>query len=151
MKKRWMILSAVLVVLFQGVLTSQYAQDVATDAEKANQLRHAFAISVLRTLGTAEVTEHSTYGSYSPWQTLVAHYSEYFDKFIAMHRQLLTGAHFADPPEILPGWNLRMNIHIDGQGYDVLLRDITDEKCGYAALTDENGVIRQSKAIDCKI
>jgi hypothetical protein len=54
-------------------------------------------------------------------------------------------------PEILPGWNLRLNVHSDGQGYDVLLRDLTDDKCGYAAPTDESGVIRQRKAIDCEI
>jgi len=33
----------------------------------------------------------------------------------------------------------------------VLLRDLTDDKCSYAALTDESGLIRQSKAIDCEI
>jgi hypothetical protein len=151
MKKRWTILSAVLLILFQGFLPSQYAQDIPTDAGKADQLRHQFAVSLLRTLNTAEAVEQSTYGSYSPWQTLIAHHSEYFDQFVAMHRQRLAGAHFADPPEILPGWNLRMNIHIDGQGYDVVLQDMTDKKCGYAAVTDEEVVIRQGKWIDCGI
>ena len=47
--------------------------------------------------------------------------------------------------------NLRLSVHADSQGYDVLLRDTTDEKCDHAALTDESGVIRQSKAIDCEI
>jgi len=50
-------------------------------------------------------------------------------------------------------------VRSDGQGYDLLLIDMTDEKCGYAVLTDEDGVIRQSKAIwwgwfriaDCEI
>jgi hypothetical protein len=32
-----------------------------------------------------------------------------------------------------------------------MLKDTTDEKCGYAALTDENWLIRQSKVIDCQI
>ena len=72
------------------------------------------------------------------WKTLVSGQPKYF-------------GHFSDAPEILPGWNLRLNVHTDGQGYDVLLRDLMDEKCGYAALTDERGVIRQSKAIDCEI
>jgi len=62
-------------------------------------------------------------------------------------RHILPAIQFNDPPEILPGWNLRLNLHSDGQGYDLLVRDMTDEKCGYAVLTDENGVIRQSKAI----
>jgi hypothetical protein len=68
-----------------------------------------------------------------------------------MHGLQKANEHFSDLPEILPGWNLRLNVHIDGQGYDLLLRDMKDEKCGYAALTDESGVIRQSKAINCNI
>ena len=95
--------------------------------------------------------EHSTYGSYAPWRTLVAHHAEYFDQFTALHRQQLPDGHFRDSPEIAPGWNLRMNLHADGEGYEVLLRDRTDKKCGYAAVTDENGVIRQSKTIECDI
>jgi hypothetical protein len=58
---------------------------------------------------------------------------------------------FGDMPEILPGWSLRFNVHADGQGYDVRLQSLTDKTCWYAALTDESGVIRQSKAIDCEI
>ena len=41
-------------------------------------------------------------------------------------------------------------MHADGQGYDVLLQDLTDKKCGYAAVTDEYVVIRQSKTINCE-
>jgi hypothetical protein len=85
------------------------------------------------------------------WQTLLSKHPKYFNKFLAINGPQQSNLHFADAPEILPGWNLRLNVHPDGQGYDVLLRDMTDEKCGYAALTDESGVIRQSKAIDCEI
>jgi len=151
MKKNQVFLSTVLLVLFLGVLTSQNAQDAPVGAEKSDRLRHQFAVTLLRTLNTAEAVEHSTYGLYAPWQTLVAHHTEYFDQFIALHRQQLPYRRFGDSPEIAPGWNLRMNMHADGGGYEVLLRDLTDKKCGYAAVTDENGVIRQGKAIDCDI
>jgi len=151
MKKNQVILSAVLLVLFFGVLTSQNAQDVPTGVEKPDQLRHRFAVRLLQTINTAEAVDQMKFGSYSPWQTLVAHHAEYFDQFIAAHRHELPDAHFADPPEIVPGWNLRMNMHADGQGYDALLRDMTDEKCGYAAVTDEDAVIWQSKVINCDI
>jgi hypothetical protein len=63
----------------------------------------------------------------------------------------LATAKFAATPEILPGRSLRLNLTADGQAYDLLLEDTTDKVCGYAALTDERGVIRQSKAIDCDI
>ena len=32
-----------------------------------------------------------------------------------------------------------------------MLKAMTDEKCGYAALSDESGLMRQSKVIDCQI
>jgi hypothetical protein len=151
MNKNQVILSTVLLVLFLRVLTSQDALDVPTGAENSDRLRHQFAVSLLRTMNTAEAVEHSTYGSYARWQTLVAHHAEYFGQFIALHRRQLPDAHFADSLEIVPGWNLRMNMHADGQGYEVLLEDMTDKKCGYAAVTNENAVIRQSKTINCDV
>ena len=66
----------------------------------------------------------------SSWPILLAHYQQEFDQFLAMHRQELRNARFTDAPEILPGWNLRLNIHADGQGYDLLLQDMTDKGAG---------------------
>jgi hypothetical protein len=151
MKKSWFTPTGILLTLFLSVATSQNAQDVPSDGGKSHQLRRQLAISLLRQVNTAEVVEESTYGSFSSWQTLQAHHAPYFSKFIAMHRQELPNMNFADPPEILPGWSLRLNVHADGQGYDLLLQDMTDKKCGYAAVTDENVIIRQSKWIDCEI
>jgi hypothetical protein len=61
----------------------------------------------------------------------------------------LAGAHFAKQPEILPGWTLRLDVTDGGKGYSLLLEDTTDTTCGYAAVTEERGVIRQNKTIDC--
>jgi hypothetical protein len=63
----------------------------------------------------------------------------------------LAAVHFSKGPEILSGWTLRLNLTNDGRGYDLLLEDTVNRACGYAAVTDERGVIRQSKAIDCEI
>lgn len=52
---------------------------------------------------------------------------------------------------VVPGWGLRLNLSSDGKAYDLLLEDTTDEKCGCAAITDERGIIRQGKTIDCSI
>ena len=109
------------------------------------------AVSSVRTINTAEVTYRHENTSFAIWQTLISSQPKYFDQFLARYGSEKANPHFSDAPEILPGWNLRLNVHSDGQGYDILLRDITDEKCGYAALTDESGVIRQSKAIDCQL
>ena len=156
--KKWGILTSLLLVLLV-VQTPQFAQNTSTDPGTAH--RHELAIGLLRTIGTAEVTYHIKNGSYPTWQTLLSSYPKQFDEFLARHKganfevgvtlHILPPIQFNNPPEILPGWNLRLNVHSDGQGYDLLLTDMTDEKCGYAVLTDENGVIRQSKAIDCEI
>jgi len=151
MNKHRVILSTVLLVLFLGLLTSQFAQGTPTRPEKADQARRQVAIGLLRTINTAEVTYHDTNRQFVMWQILLSEHPKYFDKFLAIRGLQQSNLDFADAPEILPGWNLRLNVHPDGQGYDVLLRDMTDEKCGYAALTDESGVIRQSNAIDCEI
>jgi hypothetical protein len=159
--KKWGILTSLLLVLL-AVQTPQFGQDTSTDPGKAHW--HQFAINLLRTVNTAEATYHIENGSYATWQTLLSSEPKYFDDFLARNRLIKfvyrgenvprdVGLKITlhDPPQILPGWNLRLNVHSDGQGYDLLLTDRTDEKCGYAVLTDEHGVIRQSKAIGCEI
>lgn len=151
MNKHCIRLSAILFVSFLGILTPQFAQDAPVGPTEADKARRMIAVSLLRTINTAEVTYHSKNGSFVIWQTLLLDQPKHFDKFLAMHGLQQANVRFGDTPEILPGWDLRLNVHADGLGYDVLLGDKTDKKCGYAALTNESGVIRQSKALDCEI
>jgi hypothetical protein len=53
--------------------------------------------------------------------------------------------------EIVPGWKLRLTISNDGKSYDALVEDATDAKCGYAGVTDERSIIRESEFISCKM
>jgi hypothetical protein len=53
--------------------------------------------------------------------------------------------------EILPGWKLRLTLSKDASAYDLLLEDVTDPKCGYAVISDERGLIRQGRSIDCSL
>jgi hypothetical protein len=115
--------------------------------QKPHLERRGHAVGLLRTINTAEVGELSNYGSYASWQTLLAHQPKYFDKFLAMNYAQEAKLHFADMPEVLPGWTLRFNVHADGQGYDVRLQDMADKLYGYAALTDESGLIRQGEPL----
>lgn len=151
MRKHRVILSAVLLVLFLGMQTPQFARDIPARLAQVELERRTVAIGLLRTINTAEAKYRAEHGSFVVWKTLVSENQKYFDGWLAMYGLQKANEHFSDAPEILPGWNLRLNVHVDGQGYDLLLRDLMDEKCGYAALTDESGVIRQSKAIDCNI
>ncbi|HEY4740558.1 MAG TPA: hypothetical protein VIH76_08195 [Candidatus Acidoferrales bacterium] len=113
--------------------------------------RNSFAVGVLRVINTAELKYRQRNKVYASWSVLVT--SEEFTSldraWAAPQNSQLATAHFSDGPEILPGWALRLNLTADKQGYDILLEDTTDTDCGYAALTDERGLIRQSKAIGC--
>jgi len=65
--------------------------------------------------------ERDKYGSYGSWRTLLEHQQEYLNPWIGKFYSADANVHFGDTPEILPGWNLRLNVHTDGQGYDLLL------------------------------
>jgi hypothetical protein len=147
------IMLTVIVLVFLGVATSQSAQDVPAVVNKPDQARHATAVGLLRQINTAEVVDLSTYGSFSTWDVLMAHNQQYFDDFAAMgvHKQQIPNSHLAEPPEIMPGWNLRLNVHSDGQGYDLMLQDMTDKKCAFALFTNETAVIWESRAIGCPV
>jgi hypothetical protein len=150
-KRRGGILVSALVALL-SIQTQQFAQDSPKDPASADHARRAMAIGLLRTINTAEVSYRQKNGSFATWQTLLSSEAKLFDGFLTIAtRRGNPNLRFADLPEVLPGWNLRLNLHSDGQGFDVMLKDVTDEKCGYAALSDESGLIRQSKVIDCQI
>src|SRR5260370_40636569 len=78
MRKHPVISSVLLLGLFLGVLTPQFAQDVVTNPPSPHPERHAFAVSLLRTINTAEVVELYKYDSYPSWETLLAHNAELY-------------------------------------------------------------------------
>jgi hypothetical protein len=53
----------------------------------------------------------------------------------------LAGIHLLPRPEILEGWALRLDL--TSSGYDALLEYTADKASGYAAETDERGLIRE--------
>jgi hypothetical protein len=146
------LMKRVIVVLFCASLgiglgaavphqASKFSQNAAT-GETANGER-ATLVGLVRTINTAEASEFIQYGSYSSWQTLLAHDSYYLNSWLTRF-YLQKGAHFAEAPEILPGWNLRLNVLPDGTGFVLVLEDAND-KTGFAALNDERGIIRLCK------
>jgi hypothetical protein len=146
MKKHRVILSSVLLVWTLGTSAPQLAQDATSGVEPTSQQgsNHALALGFLRTINAAEVGDFSKYGSYSSWQTLLAHEPEYLNAWLATYYSQKPNVHFGDLPEVLPGLRLRLSVHTDGLGYDVLVEDATD-KNGYAGLSDERGMIRECK------
>jgi hypothetical protein len=151
MRTRIVFLGVVVAAMTLGAAIPQYGQKVAVPASDAENARHMLAISILRWINAAEAG-YPWHGSYVTWDDLLAskEFAEYEKECLAILPEL-GAAHFSKGSEILPGWTLRLNLTNNGKGYDVLLEDTMDKACGYAAVTDERGVIRQSKAIDCPI
>jgi hypothetical protein len=146
-KKHSLILNTFLLVLFLGLARPQFAQDPSSSAEKSDEeARHrALLMGLVREINTLEVGELSKYGSYSSWETLLAHKPEHLNRWLATFYPEDVGLRFGDTPEILTGFSLRFNVRADGQGYDMRLQDTTDKKSGYAAFSDEGGAIWQGE------
>jgi hypothetical protein len=152
-KKLRIILTTVLLILALGTLASQFAQDaskselrslVLTGPKEPDMEKRATILGIVRTINTVEVTDFSQYGSYESWRTLRERHLGDLDGWLSRFYPSKANVHFGDMPEILPGWGLRLNVNADGQGYVLVLEDTTD-KTGYAALSDERGVIRECK------
>ncbi|HKN75471.1 MAG TPA: hypothetical protein VJW94_09865 [Candidatus Acidoferrum sp.] len=130
------------------------SQNAPRQTSEADHTRHSVAINLLRAINTAEVSYKMTHGSYLTWDALLAGEQFHGSRVIAGLAHFdpeLANAEFSTSSEVLPGWSLRLNLTANGEGYDVMLQDMTGKPCGYAAITDERGVIWQSKTIDCEI
>ena len=153
MRKHGIWLALALAGLMLVTATAQRGQSVRAQSSENEHARRSMAVNLLRAINTAEYPYKATYGTFATWDVLVA--SEEFNgqgmPFATQNEPQLANAHFSKRPEILPGWILRLNVTSDGKGYDVLLEDKTDKTCGYAVVTNESVVIRQSKTIDCDI
>ena len=140
--------SLVLILAAQQTQTEQTAKQQSSDATHA---RRSVAVNTLRAINTAEYSYKATHGRFVPWEILVVSEEFKWRPFAGQNEPQVANSQFSKLPEILPGWALRLNVTPAGNGYDVLLEDITDKACGYAAITNESGLIRQSKTIDCDI
>ena len=143
-KKHRIVWSTLLLVFALWSQPSQFAQDTSTRAQEPDRERRASMVGLVRTISTIEVTDFTQYGSYESWQTLRERHLRDLNAWLARFYSREANVHFGDMPEILPGWNLRLNVNADGQGFVLLLEDSAD-KTGYAVLNDERGVIRECK------
>lgn len=139
-KYRLALTVVVSLVLALTTAEPQFGQD-APGSE-----RRALIIGFLRTINAAEAGEYSAHSSYASWQALQAHESEYLNGWLAEYGPRLAQTHFGDLPGVLPGVNLRLTAHQDGRGYDVRVEDANDKE-GYAAISDEHGLIWQCKPL----
>ena len=143
MKEHRIILGTMLLVWAFGTVASESAQNAPTATDRLD--RHKSMLALVRTINTLEVTEISQYGSSEPWPILLAHHQEDFNSWLKrFYSSNEPNVQFRDAPEILPEWNLRLNVQADGKGWVLLLNDASD-KTGFAWVSDESGIIRECK------
>ncbi len=147
---------AVAVVLLAGLLQalpSARAQKGSPGMPDREREQRSLAINLVRAINTAEANYKIKRGTYATWDTLLGNgdFSENGTKWAPESFPTVAHAMYGRGPEIVPGWKLRLNISKKGSAYDLLLEDVTDSKCGYAVVSDERGLIRESKTIDCAL
>jgi len=126
-----------------GPVASQSAQNAPSATDKLD--RHATMLGLVRTINTLEVKEIAQYGSSEPWPILLAHHQEEFNSWLKrFYSSNEPNIQFRDAHEILPEWNLRLNVQADGKGWVLLLNDASD-KTGFAWVSDDSGIIRECK------
>jgi hypothetical protein len=115
--------------------------------------RRSFALNFLRALNNAEQDYKKKHGAFGNWDALLAegYFTETGTKWGSADFPTVTQAMYSRGTEIVPGWKLRLTISNGGKSYDALAEDATDAKCGYAGVTDERGMIRESEFISCKM
>jgi len=128
-------------------------QKVSIAPASRERERQSFAVNLARAINNAEQNYKSKNEKYADWETLTGNgdFTETGTKWAPAGFPTVAHALYSRGVEIVPGWKLRLNVSHEGRAYDLILEDATDPKCRYAAISDEHGVIRQSKAIDCPI
>jgi hypothetical protein len=130
-----------------------WPQQPATALSSRENERRSFAIVLVRAINAAEVHYKHEHQVYANWETLFGNgdFSENGTKWASKDFPTVGHALYGSGAEIAPGWRLRLSLSNNGNSYDLLLEDVTDPKCSYAALTDERGLIRQSRAVACPL
>jgi len=129
------------------------AQKNSPGIQDRERERRSLAVNIVRAINTAEMNYKKNQGTYATWDTMISNgdFSENGTKWASESFPTVAHAMYGPGPEIVPGWKLRLQLSKDGNAYDLLLEDVTDPKCNFSFISDERGLIRQGKSIDCPI
>jgi hypothetical protein len=143
----------VLIVGLCSLVSPAWSQKSAVSVSDRELQRRSFALNFLRALNNAEADYKKKHGTFANWEALIAdgYFTDTGTKWGSPDFPTVTQAMYSRGMEIVPGWKLRLTVSNGGKSYDALVEDATDPKCGYAGVTDERGVVRHSKFIDCPI
>lgn len=149
-KMRRAALLMILILTWQAASWAQKGAPVVTDRERE---RRSFAQNLVKAINAAEADYRKKHDVYANWDTLVGigDFSSSGTKWAPAEFPTVAHALYGNGAEIVPGWRLRLHLSKADKAYDLLLEDVTDPKCSYAVLSDERGLIRQGKSIDCAL
>jgi hypothetical protein len=138
----------ILILSCQAEGRAQKGSPVVADRERE---RRSFAQNLVKAINAAEADHRKKHAVYANWDTLVGigDFSSSGTKWAPADFPAVAHALYGSGAEIVPGWRLRLHVSNGDKAYDLLLEDVTDPKCGYAVITDERGLIRQGKSVDC--
>jgi len=140
-----------LLVLLLGSVALGRAQKPSVVPADRERERRSFAQNLVKSINAAEADYFKKHQAYASWDTMVGtgEFSSNGTKWASSEFPTVAHALYGSGPEIVPGWRLRLHLSNNNQAYDLLLEDVTDSKCGYAVITDERGLVRQGRSIDC--
>jgi hypothetical protein len=140
----------ILILTWQAASWAQKGAPAVTDRERE---RRSFAQNLVKAINAAEADYRKKHEVYANWDTLVGigDFSSSGTKWAPAEFPTVAHALYGNGAEIVPGWRLRLHLSKGDKAYDLLLEDVTDPKCSYAVLSDERGLIRQGKSINCAL
>jgi len=140
----------ILILTWQAASWAQKGAPVVADRERE---RRSFAQNLVKAINAAEADYRKKHDVYANWDTLVGigDFSSTGTKWAPADFPTVAHALYGNGAEIVPGWRLRLHLSKSDKAYDLLLEDVTDPKCSYAVFSDERGLIRQGKSIDCAL
>ena len=149
-KMRRAALLMILILTWQAASWAQKGAPVVTDRERE---RRSFAQNLVKALNAAEADYRKKHDVYANWDTLVGigDFSSTGTKWAPADFPTVAHALYGNGAEIVPGWRLRLHLSKGDKAYNLLLEDVTDPKCSYVVFSDERGLIRQGKSIDCAL
>lgn len=145
--------AALLMILVMSCQAASRAQKGTPAVPDREREQRSFAQNLVKAINAAEADYRKKHDVYANWDTLVGigDFSSNGTKWAPADFPTVAHALYGSGAEIVPGWRLRLHLSNGNKSYDLLLEDVTDPRCSYAVFSDERGLIRQGKSIDCPL
>ena len=152
LKLKFLLFVPFAAVLLTITVAHPQRQPTPTVQDRQREQR-SLAANIVRTINTAEAHYKKNHGTYATWATFIGNgdFTDTGTKWAPESLPTVAHAMYGSGPEIVPGWKLRLTVSNNGDAYDLLLEDVNDPKCHFAVASDERGLIRQSRLIDCPL